>query len=52
MTLDHIDNRYKYENILYDEKEIEKSNLCLKSVNRDIDLTEFLSIILQSTNYD
>lgn len=38
----HPDNRYCYEGVLYSAKHMEESVLCLKSVNRDIYLTNLL----------
>lgn len=37
------DNKFKYENIPYEETEIEDSVLCIKSLNNDIALTDFFN---------
>ncbi|MFX1257988.1 MAG: hypothetical protein ACFFAN_09020 [Promethearchaeota archaeon] len=34
-------NRFKYENLPYNKKEVKNSVLCLKSLNEDIELTNF-----------
>lgn len=41
--LQHPDNRYLSEGVLYSPEQMQKSMLCLKSVNDDIDLTEMLA---------
>jgi hypothetical protein len=41
-TLDHPDNKYKTEEVIYTEKELSNSAICLKSVNTDIFYTNSL----------
>lgn len=42
-TIFHEEDRYKYEDTLYAESEVQQSVLCIKSVNEDIMLTDFFS---------
>jgi hypothetical protein len=44
-VLFHQEDRFKYEDTIYSEEEIQKCVLCIKSVNEDILLTEFFSKI-------
>ena len=44
-TFTNVYNRYKYENVPYNLEEVKNSILCLKSVKRDIELTNFFSRI-------
>lgn len=39
----HDEDRYKYEDTVYVETEVQQSVLCIKSVNEDIMLTDFFS---------
>ena len=47
-NLAHIYNKFKYENVIYTQNEVENSHLCLKSVNRDILLTKYLSYLYKN----
>lgn len=42
MTLQHRDNKYKANGLVYTKQEIEHAALCIKSVNDDIFLTDIL----------
>ena len=41
-NLDHRDNRYVAPSVLYTRRQVARAALCLKSVNRDVRLTEHL----------
>ncbi len=41
-NMEHEDNRYVSEDVLYDMRQVEEAALCFKSVNYDINLTEEL----------
>lgn len=41
-NLKHTSNKYKYENQLYTQQEVQNAALCLKSVNYDINITDAL----------
>lgn len=42
-NLTHPDNRFESEDVVYTEEKVEQSVLCLKSLDQDIDLTDFLA---------